>query len=121
MSDSSPYPGLPYPLRPERGLLERFEPVVAPLVDVGGGVVRDSSAAQRGLLAGGPLDREAITCLAAQLMAFDGASSRDVEIIISSPGGPISDIFPAFDVSDLMRAKVNATAIGVIEAVAGRS
>jgi len=63
-------------------------------------------------LVSGPLDRDAVTSLAAQLMAFDGSSGRDVEILISSPGGPVSDVLTILDVFGLMRAKVNVTAIG---------
>lgn len=117
MSVPSPYPEAPLPLPPGREP-PPAAPVTPPLVDVGGGIVRDGLAEQRRILVSGTLDREPITSLVAQLMAFDGSSSRDVEILISSPGGPISDVFPVLDVMDLMRAKVNVTAIGSVAGTA---
>ena len=89
-----------------------------PVVDDGSGIVWDKLAEQRRLLVSGPLDREAIGFLVAQLMAFDRTSSRDVEIVIASPGGPIPDIFPVLDVFDLMRATVDVTAIGSVSGTA---
>ena len=118
MSEPSPYPEFPYPLPPAREPPGRSEPVVAPLVDYSGGILRDKLAEQRRILVSGPLDREAVSSLAAQLMAFDGSSSRDVEIIINSPGGPIPDVFAVLDVLDLMRANVNVTAIGSVSGTA---
>ncbi len=114
MSVPSPPPEFPFPLPPGREIPPRPDPVPVPLVDVGGGIVRDGLAEQRTILVSGTLDRQAISVLTAQLMAFDGASSRDVEIVISSPGGPISDFLPVLDVLDLMRAKVTVTAIGSV-------
>lgn len=118
MSESSPYPEFPFPLPPGRKPQEDPEPVAVPLVDFGGEMAQDRLAQQRRILVSGSLNREAVTLLAAQLMAFDGSSSSDVEIIISSPGGPISDVFPVLDVFDLMRANVNVTAIGSVHGTA---
>lgn len=115
---SSPYPEFPFPLPPGREPLRPAEPVTVPMVGFDGGIVRDSLAEQRRILVSGALNSESITYLVAQLMAFDGASSRDVEIMISSSGGPMSDFFPVLDVMDLMRAKVNVTAIGAVTGTA---
>lgn len=118
MSVPSPYPEYPRPFPPGREPQPRPEPVAVPLVDFGRGIVRDSLADQRRTLVSGTLHRETVTSLAAQLMAFDGSSSRDVEILLSSPGGPVSDILPVLDVFDLMRAKVTVTAIGSVSGTA---
>ena len=118
MSVPSPFPEIPFPLPPGREPPQPAEPVVAPLVDFGSGIVRDSLAEQRRILVSGTLNRAAITVLTAQLMAFDGSSSRDVEIVISSPGGPVSDFLPVLDVFELMRAKVNVTVIGSVSGTA---
>lgn len=118
MSVPSPFPEFPLPLPPGGEPPRPGAPEVVPVVDVGVGIVRDALAEQRRILVSGTLDRESITSLVAQLMAFDGASSRDVEIMINSPGGPISDFFPVLDVMDLMRANVNVTAIGSVAGTA---
>ena len=118
MSVPTPYPEFPVPFPPGREPPQRRQPIAAPVVDFGSAVVRDSLAEQRRILVSGPLEREAVTSLVAQLMAFDGSSSRDVEILISSPGGPVSDLLPVLDVFELMRAKVNVTAIGSVSGTA---
>lgn len=118
MSIPLPHPEFPMPARPGREPLPQPEPAPIPVVDFGSGVLQDGLADQRRILLSGPLDREAITSLAAQLMAFDGSSSRDVEILISSPGGPVSDFLPVLDVFGLMRGKVNVTAIGSVSGTA---
>lgn len=118
MSEPSPYPEFPLPLPPLR---VPPQPTQAPAWSpdqLGGGIIRDSLADQRRILVSGMLDREAITGLTAQLMAFDGTSSRDVEMLVSGPGGPVADILPVFDVFGLMRAKVSATAIGAVSGTA---
>lgn len=118
MSMPPHYPEFPVPQRPGREPPGRPAPAAAPMVDFGTGVVRDSLAEQRRILVSGSLDREAITSLAAQLMAFDGTSSRDVEILINSGGGPVSEFLPVLDVLDLMRARVNVTVIGSVSGTA---
>lgn len=111
-------PEFPIPPPPGREPPRREDPVAVPLVDTGSGIVRDGLAEQRRILVSGPLDHQAVTLLAAQLMAFDGSSSRDVEIVVSSPGGPVSDFLPVLDVLDLMRAEVKVTAIGSVSGTA---
>jgi len=88
------------------------------MTDRDGTMLRDSLVEQRKILVSGLLGHDAISGMAAQLMAFDGASSRHVEIAINSPGGPLSDIFPVLDVLNLMRANVNVTAIGSVSGTA---
>ena len=75
-------------------------------------------AEQRRIIVSGPLDHELTTDVAAQLMAFDGSSSREVEMIITSPGGPLADAFVILDVLGLMRAPVNVTVIGAVRGTA---
>lgn len=106
------YPEIPYPLPPERTPPRRTEPVAVPIVSIGGGDAWEGLAEQRRILVSGPLDRDAVVELSAKLMAFDGASSRDVEIVINSSGGPLAEIFALLDVIDLMRARTNTTIIG---------
>lgn len=67
---------------------------------------------QRRILVSGPLEGEVLTSLTAQLMMLDGVSSRDVEVVVNSSGGPLSDIFAVLDIIGLMRAKVAITCIG---------
>lgn len=117
MSVPSPYPEFPT-LPPGREPPPRMEPPRLPPMHLSDEIVRNSLAEQRRILVSGTLDRETTTALAAQLMAFDGSSSRDVEIVISSPGGPIPDFLPVLDVIDLMRAAVNVTAIGSVSGTA---
>ena len=111
-------PEFPVPSRPGWEPQRTPAPAAVPIVDFGTGVVWDSLAEQRRILVSGTLDHEAITSLAAQLMAFDGASSRDVEILINSGGGRVSDFLPVLDVFGLMRAKVNVTVIGSVSGTA---
>ncbi|MEM7325703.1 MAG: ATP-dependent Clp protease proteolytic subunit [Actinomycetota bacterium] len=118
MSVPWPPPEFPVPSPPGRTPPGAPQPVAVPIVDVGAGLARDSLTEQRRILVSGILDREAVTSLAAQLMAFDGLSSRDVEILLNSSGGPVSDFLPVLDVFDLMRAKVNVTVIGSVSGTA---
>lgn len=106
------HPEIPYPLPPERIPPRRTEPVAVPIVSFGGSDAWEQLAEQRRILVSGPLDREAVTDLSAKLMAFDGASSREVEIVINSTGGPLPEIFPVLDVLQLMRARTKTTCIG---------
>ncbi len=105
-------PDIPYPFPPSREPLPPVQPVAIPMVDVPGGPLREQLAEQRKILVSGPLELDAVGMLTAQLMAFDGASSRDVELVVNSHGGPLVEIFAALDVMQLMRARVNVTCIG---------
>ena len=106
------HPEITYPLPPERPQPQRTEPVVVPMVPIGGGDPWQRLSEQRRILVTGPLDRDAVTALSAKLMALDGESTRDVEIVISSGGGPLEEILPVLDVLDLMRARTNTTCVG---------
>jgi Clp protease len=97
------YPEIPFPLPPERTPPHRTEPVAVPMVSIEGSDAWETLAEQRRILVSGPLDRDAVLELSARLMAFDGASSRDVEIVINSSGGPLAEIFALLDVIGLMR------------------
>ena len=114
------YPEIP-PLFPPREPPERTPPVVpvvVPTVDATAGALREQLAEQRRVLVSGPLDRDTVTRLAAELMALDGLSSRDVELVVNSSGGQLGDVLPVLDVFDLMRARVNVTCIGVASGTA---
>ncbi len=112
-------PEIPSPFPPGREPPRRTDPVVVPLVDVGSGRdVEEQLMEQRRVLVSGPLDRGPITDLAARLMTLDGLSSRPVEMVVSSPGGPVSEIFAVLDVITLMRAPVNVTCIGAASGTA---
>jgi ATP-dependent Clp protease, protease subunit len=106
------HPAITYPLPPERTQPQRTEPVVVPMVPIGGGDPWQRLSEQRRILVNGPLDRDTVTALSAQLMALDGESTRDVEIVINSGGGPLEEILPVLDVVDLMRARTNTTCVG---------
>jgi ATP-dependent Clp protease protease subunit len=51
-------------------------------------------------------------------MALDGRSADDVELILNSPGGPVTEIVAVLDVMNLMRAAVNATCTGMAQGTA---
>ncbi len=106
------HPEIPYPFPPGPTPPRRYEPVMVPMVDVPSDDVRQRLLQQRRLLVGGPLDGDATAALSAQLMALDGESSDDVEIVVNSEGGPVSSIFAVLDVVELMRARVNTTCVG---------
>jgi len=76
------------------------------------GLVRQRLLEQRRILVSGPLESGSITSLTAQLMMLDGVSSRDVEVVVNSSGGPLSEIFSVLDVIEVMRAQVSITCIG---------
>jgi ATP-dependent Clp protease protease subunit len=63
------------------------------------------------MLTGG-LDDTTATRVTAELMMLDGESSREVELIINSDGGPLPDVLAVLDVLDLMRAPVATRCIG---------
>lgn len=117
MSLPPPDPEFPTPLPPGRAPSPPT-PVIPPMPGVGRDPVQEQLAEQRRVMVSGTLDREAVTALAAQLMAFDGASDRGVELLVSSHGGPLADFLPLLDVVPLMRAEVAITAIGSVAGTA---
>lgn len=88
-------------------------PVAIPVVDVPGGHDPfERLFEQRRVFLRGRLDGATVTRLAAELMALDGESARDVTLVISSPGGPLDDVWSVLDVLAVMRAPVHTTALG---------
>lgn len=67
---------------------------------------------QRRVMLTGALDDVAATRVTAELMMLDGQSSREIELIINSEGGPPPDVLTVLDVLDLMRAPVATRCIG---------
>jgi ATP-dependent Clp protease protease subunit len=118
MSEPGRHPEIPYPFAPGREPPRRTEPVVVPLVDLPSGQPTDRLFERRTILLGGRLDAVAVTQLCAQLMALDGRSPDDVELIVNSPGGPVTEIAAVLDVMELMRARINVTCTGVAEGTA---
>ncbi len=88
-------------------------PVAIPIVDVPGGHDPfERLFEQRRVFLRGRLDGLSATRLAAELMALDGESARDVTLVITSPGGPVDDCWSVLDVLAVMRAPVHTTALG---------
>ena len=112
------HPEITYPLPPERSQPQRTQPVVVPMVPMGGGDPWQQLSEQRRILVSGTIDRDAVTTLSAQLMAFDGESTRDVEVVVNSSGGPLEEILPVLDVLGLMRARTNTTCVGSVNGTA---
>jgi ATP-dependent Clp protease protease subunit len=67
---------------------------------------------QRRVMLTGGLDDTTATRVTAELMMLDGESSREVELIINSDGGPLPDVLTVLDVLELMRAPVATRCIG---------
>lgn len=118
MSEPNRPPEIPYPFLPGREQPRRTEPVMVPMVDMPSGEPAERLFERRTILLAGPLDAAAITRLCAQMMALDGRSADDVELIVNSPGGPVTDVAAVLDVMELMRAVVNVTCTGVAQGTA---
>lgn len=67
---------------------------------------------QRRVMLTGALNDATATRATAELMMLDGESSREVELIINSEGGPLVEVLTVLDVLDLMRAPVATRCIG---------
>ena len=98
-------PGYPYP--PLRPIPKRDGPLMVPLVDL-----PPDLTDQRRVLVSGPLDEEATTRVCAELMELDARSAKDVELVVNSDGGRLSDVLRLLDVIGLMRAPVRTTCVG---------
>ncbi len=59
-----------------------------------------------------PLDQDAATRVAAELMALDAESAAPIELVINSPGGPVDAGLSVIDTLDLLRAPVAALCLG---------
>jgi len=102
--------GFPYP--PERTIPRREGPVAIPMVDLPGGSTGELLRGQRRVLCAGVLDSAAATRVSAELMALDGGSADEVELVVNSDGGPLTDVLVILDVIGLMRARVDTLCIG---------
>lgn len=105
-------PEVPYPYPPLRPMPRRTGPVAVPMVDVPSGDPIDQLRARRRVLVSGTLDAEAVTGIAAELMALDGRSADDVELIVKSDGGPLAEVLVLLDIIGSMRAKVATSCLG---------
>jgi len=115
-------PEFPYPFPPDREpphRPDRAVPTVSvPMVPWDDADPRQRLFDRRTVLVGGPLDAAAAGRLSVELMALDGRSVDDVELIINSPGGPLGEVGAVLDVIGLMRAAVSTTCTGRAEGTA---
>jgi ATP-dependent Clp protease protease subunit len=95
--------------RPERPVTPLWPPSVG---DDAGIDARSALLRQRRVMLTGTLDDETTTRAAAELMLLDGESSRQVELIVNSEGGPLPAVLAVLDVLDLMGAPVATRCIG---------
>ena len=58
------------------------------------------------------IDAEGATRVCAELMALDGQSPDEVELIVNSDGGPLADVLAVLDVIGSMRARVRTRCLG---------
>lgn len=105
-------PEIPGPYPPDRWTPTRTAPVAVPMVDVPSGDAADRLWVRRRILVSGSLDGELVNRVAAELMALDGRSADDVELVINSDGGPPAEVVVLLDVIGAMRAPVVTTCIG---------
>lgn len=109
-------PGDPPPEIPMPGVPELPRPVPSTLVAWPPPDADDDLATRlrrdRRLLVRGPLDDDACTRTAAELMLLDGTSAEPVEVLISSDGGPVEAVIGLLDVLGLMRTPVDTRCIG---------
>jgi ATP-dependent Clp protease, protease subunit len=113
LSEPNRPPEIPYPFPPLRETPRRTDPVLVPLVAMPSSDPHDQLLDRRTILLSGHLDDSAVNHLCAQLMALDGRSPADIELLVNSGGGPLGAIGAVLDVLDLMRAKVNVTCVGM--------
>lgn len=112
-------PEIPYPYPPYREPPRRTDPLLVPTVGVPDGDPARRLFDRRTVLLSGPLDHDAATRLCAELMALDGESADDVDVIVNSPGGPLDEVSAVLDVIELMRAPLRTTCVGTAKGTAG--
>lgn len=113
MIPGDPPPEIPAPgPRPERPPAPPSPTVIWPPADDAADDLAARLRRERRLLVRGPLDEEACTRTAAELMLLDGTSDDAVEVLISSDGGPVEAVVGLLDVVGLMRAPVDTRCIG---------
>lgn len=113
-------PGRPPPEIPPPDIHEPAAPPAPPIPQVPLVTPADGShddvlgslRAQRRLLVTGPLDNDTVDHACAELMLLDGRSADPVEVLITSPGGPVETAFALLDVLSLMRAPVATRCVG---------
>jgi ATP-dependent Clp protease protease subunit len=66
----------------------------------------------------GPLDDEAVSRVAAQLLWLGRRDERRVELHLDSPGGPLSAAFTLIDTIDALGVPVRARCLGRVEGAA---
>jgi len=103
-------PGYPYP--PARPIPRREGPVMVPIVDLPRGDAFEQLRVRRRVLLSGRIDAEGATRICAELMALDGQSPDEVELIVNSDGGPLADVLAVLDVIGSMRARVRTRCLG---------
>ncbi len=59
-----------------------------------------------------PLDAEAASLVAAQLVALDGEGDGPITLVVNSPGGPLDAVPAVLDALDLVRGPVDTTCLG---------
>jgi ATP-dependent Clp protease protease subunit len=105
-------PEIPYPFPPERPIPTPAPPVIPVVIDPGSSGPYERLLAQRRVVVRGRLDTDAATRIAAELMALDAESSREIELLVNSAGGPVADVLALLDVMALVRGKVVTTCFG---------
>lgn len=59
-----------------------------------------------------PLDHDAASLLSAELLALDRQSADPIELIVNSPGGPVTAALGVIDTLDLLAAPVTTLCLG---------
>ncbi|HSK92098.1 MAG TPA: ATP-dependent Clp protease proteolytic subunit [Euzebyales bacterium] len=106
-----PAPGPQVP-RPDAPTGPPVVPAAPPVIEDGAFDPRGALLRQRRVMLSGALDDEAATRVATELMLLDGESTRPVELLVNSDGGPLPALPAVLDVLDLMRAPVATRCIG---------
>jgi ATP-dependent Clp protease protease subunit len=68
--------------------------------------------ARRTVMLDRPLDDEAATLVAAQLMSLDAESADPMTLLVNSPGGPLGAAAAVLDTIDLVRGVLDTTCLG---------
>lgn len=105
-------PDIPYPFPPDRPIPPPGPAVIPVVVDPGSSGPYERLLAQRRVIVRGRLDADAVTRVAAEVMALDAESSRDIELLVNSAGGPIADVLALLDVMSLVRGRVATLCFG---------
>ncbi len=85
---------------------------MVPLVEPPARDPADALFNQRRVMLSGPLDHQAATRIAAELMTLDGLGDEEIELLINSDGGRVADVRAVLDVVGLRRAPLNTRCVG---------